>query len=45
MSGDGFVFAQNYIDGKFEDCQDYLDSFDPVSPWDDFCVTAELSQH
>jgi len=30
MSEEKLVFAQNYIDGKFEECQDYLDSFNPV---------------
>jgi hypothetical protein len=30
MSEEKLVFAQNYIDGKFEDCHDYLDSFNPV---------------
>ncbi len=30
MSEVKLVFAQNYIDGKFEECKDYLDSFNPV---------------
>jgi hypothetical protein len=30
MSEEKLVFAQNYIDGTFEDCHDYLDSFNPV---------------
>ena len=30
MTDENFVFAQNYIDGNFEDCQQFLDSFNPV---------------
>jgi acyl-CoA reductase-like NAD-dependent aldehyde dehydrogenase len=25
----GVVYAQNYIDGKLEDCKNYLDSYNP----------------
>ena len=30
MSEEKLVFAQNYIDGKFEDGPQFLDSFNPV---------------
>ena len=30
-SSDGFVYAQNYVDGKFEGCASYIDSYEPAT--------------